>query len=155
KPTIINEFKVGLNDNKTRIAGFAPPIPGVDTSAFSISFTGGVAIPGIGGQGASAGASVLGNLIRANSTQNGRGEPYTGYTLGFIDSLSVIHQQHAFKFGVEFRPIRLYTDRFGGTTYTYSSITALLANQLTSVQVLGDTSSPDPWNNGATGNRYL
>jgi len=155
KPTIINEFKVGLNDNKTRIAGFAPPIPGVDTSAFSVSFTGQVAIPGIGGQGASAGASVLGNLIRANSTQNGRGEPYTGYSLGFIDSLSVIHHGHNFKFGFEARPIHMWTDRFGGTTYTYSSITALLANQLSSVQVLGDTSAPDPWNNNVTGNREL
>jgi hypothetical protein len=153
--SLINETKFGLNDNKTRIAGFTPPIPGVDTSAFSISFTGGVAIPGIGGQGASAGASVLGNLIRANSTQNGRGEPYTGYTMSFIDNLSYIQRSHTMKFGVEVRPVRLWTDRFGGSTYTFSSITALLANQLSSVQVLGDTSAPDPWNNGATGNRYL
>ena len=27
--------------------------------------------------------------------------------------------------------------------------------QPTNIQVLGDTSAPDPWNNGATGNRYL
>jgi Carboxypeptidase regulatory-like domain len=155
KPTLINEFKFGVNDNKTRIAGFAPPIPGVDTSAFSVSFTGQVAIPGIGGQGAPAGASVLGNLIRANSTQNGRGEPYTGYTLGFIDSLNWVSGGHSMKFGAEVRPIRLWTDRFGGTTYTFSNITALLTNQLSSVQVLGDTSAPDPWNNNATGNRYL
>ena len=37
-----------------------PPIPGVDTSAFAVSFTGTVAIPGVGGQGASAGAAVAG-----------------------------------------------------------------------------------------------
>ena len=54
KPTVINETKVGFNGSKTRIAGFAPPIPGVDTSAFAVSFTGTVAIPGVGGQGASA-----------------------------------------------------------------------------------------------------
>ena len=59
------------------------------------------------------------------------------------------------KFGGEFRPIRLYTDRQGGTTYTFPNITALLANQPTNIQVLGDTSAPDPWNNGATGNRFL
>ena len=154
-PTVVNETKIGLNDNKTRIAGFAPPIPGIDTSAFAVSFTGQVAIPGIGGQGGSAGASVLGNLIRANSTQNGRGEPYTGYTLGIVDNLNVVHQEHALKFGFELRPIRLWTDRFGGSTYTFSNLNALLANQLSSVQVLGDTSSPDPWNNNATGNRLL
>ncbi|MEI9814098.1 MAG: hypothetical protein WDO18_16285 [Acidobacteriota bacterium] len=89
-PTIINDFKMGYNGSKTRIAGFAPPIPGVDTTAFSVSFTGNVSIPGIGGQGASAAASTLGNLIRSNSTQNGRGQPYTNYTLSFIDNLSVI-----------------------------------------------------------------
>ena len=155
KPTVINEFKLGVNDNKTRISGYAPPIPGVDTSAFSVSFTGGVAIPGVGGQGASAGASLLGNLIRANSSQNGRGQPYTGYTVGIIDNLSVIHQEHAMKFGFEFRPVRLWTDRLGGTTYTFPSVAALLNNQPSQIQVLGDTSSPDPWNNGATGNRFV
>ena len=30
------------------------------------------------------------------------------------------------KFGVEVRPIRLYTDRLGGTTYTFSNVTDLL-----------------------------
>src|SRR5581483_7060293 len=155
KPTVVNEFKLGLNDNKTRIAGYAPPIPGVDTSAFSVSFTGGVAIPGVGGQGASAGASVLGNLIRANSSQNGRGQPYTGYTVGIIDNLSIIHREHTMKFGFEFRPVRLWTDRLGGTTYTFPNVAALLNNQPSQVQVLGDTSSPDPWNNGATGNRFV
>jgi hypothetical protein len=155
KPTVINEFKFGANLSKTRISGFAPLIAGVDTSAFSISFTGGVAIPGIGGQGASAGASTLGNLIRANSSQNGRGQPYTGYTLGLIDNLSVIKQEHALKFGFEFRPVRLYTDRLGGTTYTFSNIASLLANTPSQIQVLGDTSVADPWNNGATGNRFL
>ena len=155
KPTVVNETKVGVNSQKTRIAGYAPPIPGVDTSAFAVSFTGGVAIPGIGGQGASAGASTLGNLIRANSSQNGRFEPYTGYTIGIIDNLSLIHQEHTMKFGVEVRPVRLYTDRQGGTTYTFPNVSALLANTPSQIQVLGDVSSPDPWNNGVTGNRFL
>ena len=155
KPTVVNETKLGFNGNKTRINGYTPLIPGVDTSAFAVSFTGTVAIPGIGGQGASAGAASLGNLVRGNSSQNGRGQPYTNYTMAFIDNLSVIHREHALKFGGEFRPVRLYTDRQGGTTYTFPNITAMLANQPTNIQVLGDTSSPDPFNNGATGNRFL
>jgi len=154
-PTIINETKLGFNGSKTRIAGYAPAIPGVDTSAFAISFTGTVAIPGVGGQGASAGASSLGNLIRSNSTQNGRSQPYTTYTLSYIDNLSVTHQNHSMKFGFELRPIRIYTDRLGGTTYTFSNIAGLLANTPTGIQVLGDTSAPDPFNNGATGNRFV
>ena len=154
-PTMINETKIGYNGSKTRINGYAPAIPGVDTSAFAVSFTGTVAIPGIGGQGASAGASSLGNLVRSNSSQNGRGQPYTNYTLSFIDNLTVIRKEHAMKFGFEFRPIRLYTDRQGGTTYTFANIGALLANTPSQIQVLGDTSAPDPWNNGASGNRFL
>src|SRR5262249_26339381 len=59
------------------------------------------------------------------------------------------------KFGFEFRPVRLYTDRLGGTTYTFSNLANMLQNKLSQVQVLGDTSAPDPFNNGATGNRFL
>ena len=128
RPTVVNETKLGFNASKTRISGFTPLIPGVDTSAFAVSFTGTVAIPGIGGQGSSAGAASLGNLVRGNSSQNGRGQPYTNYTMSFIDNLSIIRNQHAMKFGVEFRPIRLYTDRQGGTTYTFPNIGALLTN---------------------------
>jgi hypothetical protein len=154
-PSIINETRLGFNGSKTRISGYAPPIPGVDTSAFAVSFTGTVAIPGVGGQGASAGASTLGNLIRSNSTQNGRSQPYTTYTMSFVDNLSITHRSHSLKFGFEFRPVRIYTDRLGGTTYTFSNLTGLLANQPTGIQVLGDTSAPDPFNGGATGNRFV
>src|SRR5262249_5204740 len=155
KPTMLNETKLGFNGNKTRLSDFTPLIPCGDTSAFAVSCTGTVAIPGIGGQGASAGAAALGNLVRSNSSQNGRGQPYTNYTMSFIDNLAVIQGPHALKFGGEFRPIRLYTDRQGGTTYTYPSIGALLTNTPSQIQVLGDTSAADPWNNGATGNRFL
>jgi hypothetical protein len=155
KPSVVNETKLGFNGSKTRVSGFAPPIPGVDTSAFSVSFTGQVAIPGIGGQGANAGASTLGNLIRSNSTQNGRGQPYTNYTYSIIDNLSWIHNNHTMKFGFEFRPVRLYTDRLGGTTYSYADINALLNNTPSNIQYLGDLSDPSPFNNGATGNRFL
>jgi hypothetical protein len=155
KPTVVNETKLGFNGNKTRINGVTPLIPGVDTSALAVSFTGTVAIPGVGGQGSSAGAASLGNLVRGNSSQNGRGQPYTNYTMSLIDSLSVIHKEHALKFGGEYRAIRLYTDRQGGTTYTFPNVGALISNQPTNIQVLGDTSAPDPWNNGATGNRFL
>ena len=141
---------------RRRINGVTPLIPGVDTSAFAVSFTGTVAIPGVGGQGASAGAASLGNLVRGNSSQNGRGQPYTNYTMSFIDNLSVIQKEHSSEVRRS-SSVRsgLYTDRQGGTTYTFPNIDALLANQPTNIQVLGDTSAPDPWNNGATGNRFL
>ncbi len=154
-PSVINETKFGFNGAKTRASGFAPPIAGIDTSAFLIDFAGNVAIPGIGGQGSSASAARIGNLIRSNSTQNGRGQPYTNYSLSFIDNVSIIRNSHALKFGVEIRPLRIYTDRQGGTTYTFSNLDDLLENRPSNVQFLGDLSGPSPFNGGLTGNRFL
>jgi len=153
-PSVVNEMKIGYNGAKTRVSGYTPGIPGVDTSAFTVSFTGTVAIPGVGGQGANAGAAQLGNLVRSNSTQNGRGQPYTNYTMSFIDNLSVVKGTHSLKFGVEFRPVKIFTDRLGGTTYTFQNLNGLLANTPSQVLVLGDTSAPDPFNGGATGERF-
>lgn len=152
---VINETKFGFNGAKTRINGVAPSVNGIDISSISVSFTGNVAIPGIGGQGASAGASTLGGLIRSNSSQNGRAQPYTNYTMSFIDNLSVLKGTHSMKFGFEVRPIRIYTDRLGGTTYTFSNINALLANNPSQIQILGDVSAPNPLHNGIATNRFL
>ena len=155
RPNIINETKVGFNGDKTRASGYAPFVPGVDMSAISVSISGNTSIAGIAGQAGSAGTASPGGLVRSNSTQNGRGQPYTGYTLSFIDQLSVIQGKHNLKFGVEVRPRRLWTDRLGGTTYTFSNVNDFLANRPAQVQFLGDVSAPSVWNNGATGNRYM
>lgn len=152
-PTVINETKIGYNGYLTRINGVAPMVNGIDMSSILLSYTGSVALPGIGGQGASAGAAVPGGLLRSNSTQNGRGQPYTNYTLTVADNLTWIKSNHNFKFGFEYRPIRMYTDRQGGTTYTFSNVNDLVNNNPSQVQFLGDVSSPSPFNNGATGNR--
>jgi hypothetical protein len=155
RPTVINETNFGYNGPKTRINGVAPSVDGMNLSAVSINFTGTAVIAGIGGQGVSGGAAIVGGLIRSNSSQNGRAQPYTNYSLTFADTLSWITGAHSLKFGVEFRPVRLYTDRLGGTTYTFSNISALLNNQPTTVQVLGDVSAPSPLHGGVTGNRFL
>ena len=154
-PSLINETKVGFNGAKTRYNGVAPSVNGLDLSAVSIDFTGSATISGIGGQGASAGAARLGGLVRSSSAQNGRGVPYTNYTITFSDQLSWIKGNHTIKFGAEVRPVRLYTDRLGGTTYSFSNLDSLLANKPSSVQVIGDVSAPNPLHNGATGNRFL
>jgi hypothetical protein len=154
KPTILNEFKFGFNEAYTRINGFAPTVNGIDLSAIAINISGNTANFGIAGQGASAGTAVPGGLVRANSATNGRGQPYTPYSLSFIDNLNLAKGNHNYKFGGEVRAIRLYTDRLGGTTYTYSNITSFLLNTPQSVQFLGDVSAPSPFNNGATGQRY-
>ncbi len=155
RPTVIHETRLGFNGVKTRYQGVAPSVNGIDLSAVSIDFTGTATIAGIGGQGVSGGAARIGGLVRSSSAQNGRAVPYTNYTLTFADQLSWVRGAHSFKFGFEFRPIRMYTDRLGGTTYTFSNIDALLANTPSSVQVIGDVSAPNPLHGGVTGNRYL
>ena len=147
-PTLLNEFKLGYNSALSRINGVAPTAA-LANSSFNISGQiAGFALPG---QGTSAGTTVPGGLIRANSAQNGRGQPYTPYSISFVDSLSWTHGNHSVKFGGEVRAIRMYTDRQGGITYTYSNLTNFLLNTASSVQYLGDLSSPSPFFNGSTG----
>jgi Carboxypeptidase regulatory-like domain len=150
-PTLLNEFKVGYNSALSRINGLAPTVNGVDFSNLAFNISGSVAGFALPGQGANAGVASPGGLIRANSAQNGRGQPYTPYSVSFVDNLSWTRDKHAFKFGGEVRAIRLYTDRQGGITYTYASITNFLANTASSVQFLGDLSAPSPFFNGSTG----
>ncbi len=151
--SMINEFKLGYNGARTRINGSAPTVNGLDFSNIILNISGSVANTGIAGQGQSSGISIPGGLVRANSATNGRGQPYTPYSIGFIDSLSVVRGNHNIKFGGEIRLIRLYTDRLGGTTYTFSNLNDFLSNRLASVQYLGDVSAPSPFNNGLTGER--
>jgi hypothetical protein len=151
--SLINEFKIGYNGARTRINGSAPVVNGLDFSTLILNISGSVANTGIAGQGTSTGISIPGGLVRANSATNGRGQPYTPYSIGFIDGLNYLRGDHNFKFGGEVRLVRMYTDRLGGTTYTFSNLNAFLANTPASVQYLGDVSAPSPFNNGLTGER--
>jgi len=151
KPTLLNEFKVGYNGALSRINGVAPTFNGLDLSTLSLNIAGSVAGFALPGQGANAGVATPGGLVRANSATNGRGQPYTPYSMSFIDNLSWTRRNHSFKFGGEVRAIRMWTDRIGGTTYTWASINNFLANSLQSTQYLGDVSAPSPFFNGSTG----
>ena len=150
-PTLLNEFKLGYNSALSRINGVAPTFNGIDFSKLSLNIAGSVAGFALPGQGANAGVATPGGLVRANSATNGSGQPYTPYTLSFIDNLSWTHGNHSFKFGGEVREIRMWTDRIGGTTYTWASINNFLTNSLQSTQFLGDLSAPSPFFNNSTG----
>jgi hypothetical protein len=151
-PTVLNEFKVGYNGAKSRINGQAPTVNGLDLSAIALNISGNTANFSLPGQGTSAGTATPGGLVRANSATNGRGQPYTPYTLSVIDNVNYTRGTHNFRVGGEFRAIRLYTDRLGGTTYTYASLQNFLAGTLQSVQYVGDLSSPSPFT-GVAGQR--
>ncbi len=150
---IVNELKFGYNGALTRVVGTAPSVNGIDMSRIAINLSGSVANTGIAGQGASSGIAVPGGLIRGSSAFNGRGFPYTPYSLSFIDNLSWVKGNHNLKFGVEVRALRLYTDRLGGTTYSFSNLNDFLANRALQIQYVGDLSNPSPFNHGASGNR--
>jgi hypothetical protein len=152
--SIINEVKFGYNGSLTRGQGKSIVLPnGIDTTPFSINITGSASNNGIPGQGATTGIAVAGGLVRLNSQANGRGAPYTPWTLSFIDNLTWISGKHTMKFGGEARPVRFYTDRNGGTQYTYNSLSDFLVNKLASYRYVGDLSDPSIFNNGATGQR--
>jgi hypothetical protein len=154
-PSTLNEVKVGYNAADTTIAGQAPTIAsGVDLSQIAINLSGSVANTGISGQGASSGIAVPGGLLRQNSAANGRGTPYTPYSVSLIDVMTMTRGLHSIKFGGEARFIRLETDRLGGTTYTFSNLNDFLANRAQTIQYLGDVSEPSVFNNGATGQRH-
>jgi hypothetical protein len=149
-----NEFKFGYNAAPTQIAGVVPDGAGA-LSAAIINLTGSVANNGIAGQGSSSGITVPGGLVRSNSAQNGRAQPYDPYTLSFIDSLGSLRGNHYIKVGGEVRLIRMATDRLGGTTYSFQNLNAFLANSPSTIQFLGDESAPSVFNNGATGERHI
>ena len=151
--TVLNEFKFGYNGARTRVNGVAPTVAGLDLSAVTLNISGNTANFNLPGQGTSAGTATPGGLVRANSATNGRGQPYTPYSLSFIDNLNYTRGSHNFRFGGEVRAIRLYTDRLGGTTYTYASLQNFLTGSLQSVQYVGDLSAESPFT-GVSGQRF-
>src|SRR6476660_9659732 len=100
-PSLLNEFKFGYNGAYSRITANAPTVNGIDMSNLSFNIGGSVAGFALPGQGANAGVAVPGGLIRANSAQNGRGQPYTPYSLSFMDSINWTHGNHVVKAGGE------------------------------------------------------
>ena len=96
-----------------------------------------------------------GQLVRTNSAGNGRSAPYDPYSLTIADTLSRIAGNHFMKFGGDVRLIRMSTDQQGGITYTYSNLTAFLANTPTQVQYFGDLSEASPFHNGASGEKHI
>jgi hypothetical protein len=144
-PTTINEAKFGFNGAKSRVNATAPQVPGVDLTGVTLSLSGTVALGGVAGLGGSAGVTSPTGQLRLSSALNGRGAPYTNYSLSFIDNLTLIRGKHAVKTGIEIRPIRIKTAYQGGTTYTISNIQSFLADTPSQVQFNGDTASTSPF----------
>ncbi|MGI9069768.1 MAG: carboxypeptidase regulatory-like domain-containing protein [Bryobacteraceae bacterium] len=153
-PRILNEIKFGVNSVKERVFGRPGPSPGVDLTGVTLNLTGSVALSGIAGQTGNAAIATPSGLIRLSSAFNGRGAPYTNYSLSGIDNLSITKGNHNMKFGVEFRPITLYNNQLGGTTYSFSGADTFLLNQPTTIAFNGDLSALSPFT-GLSGNAKL
>jgi hypothetical protein len=144
-PTLINETKFGFNGAKSRVNATAPQVPGVDLTGVTLSLSGTVVLGGVAGLGGAAGIASPTGQLRLSSALNGRGAPYTNYSLSFIDSLTVIRSTHSMKFGVEIRPQQMKTAYLGGTTYTFSNITNFLNDVPQQIQFNGDTNTLSPF----------
>ena len=153
-PTVINETKFGYNGAKTRVAGVPGPSPNANLNGVTLNLSGSVALGGIAGQRGSAGIAIPTGLIRLSSSFNGRGAPYTNYSKSIIDSLSVVRGNHNLKFGGELRMLTLYNDQLGGTTYSFGSVAAFLANTPSSIAFNGDLSAKSPFT-GLSGKAHL
>jgi hypothetical protein len=144
-PSVLNETKIGFNGVKERVSGRPGPSPDADLNGVTLNLTGSVALSGVAGQTGTAGIAQPTGLIRLASAFNGRGAPYTNYSVSYIDNLSVIKGSHNMKFGVEFRPITLYNDQLGGTTYSFDEVSHFLSNSPSSIQFNGDLSALSPF----------
>ena len=156
-PTVINEIKIGLNGAKTRICRLCA---GNSRRGYQRlrrqlhrhgrnsrhRWTGRFG----GGRPAWAiwsAATVL-RTVAASRT------PATRCPI--IDSFSVINGQHTLKFGVELRAHPVVHGPPGRNDLHLPQHRQLCwPISPRQIQVLGDTSAPDPFNNGATGNRLL
>lgn len=138
-PRVFNETKVGYNGIKMRVQGIPGPSPNADISRARIAV---------------AGLTNVGSLISLSSSFNGVGAPYTGQTISYIDNLSLLRGNHNLKFGVEIRPVSLYNNQIGGTTYTYNSINSFIANSPAQIQFYGDLSDKSPFT-GLSGNAQV
>jgi hypothetical protein len=138
-PRIFNETKFGYNGIKMRVLGLPGASPNADISKARIAI---------------AGLTNVGALISLSSSFNGVGAPYTGQSYSYIDNLSYIVGNHSLKFGAEIRPLSLYNNQIGGTTYTYNSIAAFQSNSPAQIQFYGDLSDPSPFT-GLSGNAQV
>ncbi|SEB56448.1 TonB-dependent receptor [Terriglobus roseus] len=135
-PRLFNETKFGYNGIKMRVQGIAGASPNANLSAARISI---------------AGITNVGALISLSSSFNGVGAPYTGQSYSYIDNLSYVVGNHNLKFGAEIRPLSLYNDQIGGTTYTYNSFANFQNNVPDSIAFYGNLSDLSPFT-GLSGN---
>ena len=136
---IFNETKFGYNGIKMRVLGLPGASPNADISRARIAV---------------AGLTNVGSLISLSSNFNGVGAPYTGQSYSYIDNFSLLKGNHSMKFGAEVRPLSLYNNQIGGTTYTYNSITDFTNNRPSQIAFYGDLSDLSPFT-GLSGNAQV
>ena len=136
---IFNETKFGYNGIKMRVLGVPGASPNADISRARIAI---------------AGLTNVGALISLSSSFNGVGAPYTGQSYSYIDNFSYQKGNHNMKFGVEIRPLSLYNNQIGGTTYTYNAISNFISNTPNQIQFYGDLSDKSPFT-GLSGNAQV
>jgi hypothetical protein len=143
-PTMINDFKFGINTYKGGSLTEGVNLPGLNLSNVLIS---------IGGA-AQTGATGIVTPTGAGSTPITQGIPKTAYEYTYIDSLSWTRGAHNLKAGMEGNPRGYYIDQLGGVAYTFTNVQNFLANIPSQVNITNTVSSPSVFHNGVTGVRH-
>jgi len=139
---IVNEAKFGFNRAPTDLTTIVPETSGLngfDLSLTSLRVSGNIVSPGING-GATTGFTEPGGLTRQSSAANGRAQPIRPTSYSYIDNLSVTKGNHNFKFGGEFRQLRVDFDQLGGITYSYANLNDFILNRNLTAAFTGDLS---------------
>jgi hypothetical protein len=142
--SILNEVKFGMNRATTDLGTLTPTISGltgIDLTSTAFRLSGTITSPGING-GAPTGFSEPGGLTRQSSAGNGRAQPIRPTSFSVIDNLTYTRGNHTFKFGGEYRLVKVDFDQLGGTVYSFGSIRDFVLNQNLTAAYIGDLSAP-------------
>ena len=142
--SIVNETKFGINRSPTTLITSVPDVTGLtgfELAGTAFRLGGNIVSPGVNG-GTTTGLAEPGGLTRQSSAGNGRAQPVEARSFSLIDNLTWTRGNHSFKFGAEFRLIRVDFDQLGGTALSFGNVRDFLLNQNLTAAFIGDLSVP-------------
>lgn len=116
-----NDLRFGLNRAPSNVLSRAP-----------VGALDGIALDG------GSGLAMLGGLSRQSSAGAGSGSDYRGKTVTLMDNFTWQRGRHNLKMGGEYRQVRVPMNQYGGTTYTFNNLNALLNNASATVNYIAD-----------------
>ena len=140
--TYAHYLKFGFNETGSHLNLELPPSTDPSVAQSLITIGGTVPVSNLPGNPSAVPTAALGGLIKGA----GRGFNQTPVSLiAAYDLSGSLNETHVLETGFESRSIRLKFDRFGGLTYSFPNVAALLAGSPNRVDFLSDLSGPTPF----------